>query len=495
VTATTKPNYVAIYGRASLDRDELRISVDRQTSRCERLAHDLFPNLAVRTFTDNNLSASNPDVVRPGYEALLSAIRRGEVDEVVCHEQSRLTRQPGQWDDLVVTLTRAGITKIHTVQQGIVSVEAGNRLVGRILNVIDAEESERIKARATAMHDQLAVEGRPNGGRYYGYRLYRGPSGTGRPELVVDDAEAAVIRRVTDELLAGHSANAVAEGLAADGIASPRGGRWRGKAVLSLVRRPHIAGLRVHHGRTTPAQWPAIIPAERWETLQRVTASPTVTDANGTVRPRLGAQRADGSRKWLLTGGLARCGLCGARLTVALRGRPGNYVTTYGCSIRGGDLDACGKVSLSPAEIVEDLVVDRVKAVLADPDVAARLQHSDDPDRARLVAELTVAEARVTRAAELFGSGEIDEDTWRTMHAPAAATVEAARANLAAITPPDLDLPPADVVRDAWDDLPLKQRQAVLARYLSAVVVLPATTRPADHRERVARRLRLDWKD
>jgi hypothetical protein len=311
--------------------------------------------------------------------------------------------------------------------------------------------------------------------------------------MVYED-EAAVIRRIVDELLEGHSANAVADRLTADGIATPRGGAWRGNTVLAMIRRPHIAGLRVHNGQVRRARWEAIITPERWETLQRVIASSTVVDTTGTVR-HIGRARGDTSRKWLLTGGLARCGRCGSPLAVTKQLRGDGYLSAYGCTTKGGNPDACGGVNVAPAAVVEAVVVDELTRVLANPAIAARLHHSDDPRRADLLAEVEAADARIKRAAELFGSNEIDEETWRTMHGPAVARANAARAALAATEPPEVDLPPADVVRDRWDDLPLKARQAVLSRFLSAVWVLPQETRPADARERVARRLQLDWKD
>ncbi len=183
---------------------------------------NLYPGTEVRIFDDNDKSASNPEVFRPKYNDLLGAIRRGEIRAVIAHEQSQLTRQPSEWDELVVTLTKAGIGKVHTVQQGVIGVEPGNRVVGRIMNILDAEESERIKARSAAMAEQLAQEGRPQGGRFYGYRRkVLCPDGKtwvflkddGRPRLEIVPEEETVVLRIVDELLAGHSARAVAERL------------------------------------------------------------------------------------------------------------------------------------------------------------------------------------------------------------------------------------------------------------------------------------------
>src|SRR5262245_56439488 len=107
---------IAIYARTSRDREDKRVSIRRQVERCTKRANDLFPGVEVRAYDkDNNKSGADPDVVREDYERLLNDIRRGQVAQVVVHEQSRLTRQPQQWNQLVVILTRAGIEKIHTV--------------------------------------------------------------------------------------------------------------------------------------------------------------------------------------------------------------------------------------------------------------------------------------------------------------------------------------------------------------------------------------------
>ena len=57
-----------IYARASLDRTERRISVDRQIERCRALAAERYPDLTVVVYQDNNRSASDPDVQRPGFD-------------------------------------------------------------------------------------------------------------------------------------------------------------------------------------------------------------------------------------------------------------------------------------------------------------------------------------------------------------------------------------------------------------------------------------------
>jgi site-specific DNA recombinase len=477
---------IALYARASLDKTERRISVERQIDRCKALAADALPGREVVVYQDNNRSGSDPGVARPGYEALIAAIRRGAVAELVVHEQSRLTRRPEQWEELVVTLSLAGLERVWTVQQGQIPVSAGTRLLGRILAVVDAEESERIKLRATAMAQQLAQEGRPQGGRFYGYRRVTGDDR--RPHLVIDTAEAAVVRRICSELAVGRSSYQVAEGLNRDGVPTARKGtKWRDNAVLQLVRRPHIAGLRSYNGSVVgPGRWEPIIPPEEWRNLQ--------SSLSARVRQGGGAR----PRRWLLTGGLAVCGLCKAPLTTTKHPRPWGTITGYSCSVRShfAGHKPCGKITVSPAELVEAVVVAGALAALDTPAVRAALAESSDPhtERVALMTRMTKAESRVKRAAELYGSGEVDEETWRAMHAPAARTVADCLAALAKLETPDPGLPAVEQLREKWDALTLAQRQGVLRLVIQRVVVGPQVTRAADPIQRISDRLTIEWK-
>ena len=58
--------HIAVYARASKDREEKRVSVDRQVARRVKLADELFPGVAVIHYVDNDLSGADPTVDQPG---------------------------------------------------------------------------------------------------------------------------------------------------------------------------------------------------------------------------------------------------------------------------------------------------------------------------------------------------------------------------------------------------------------------------------------------
>lgn len=271
-------------------------------------AAERWPELPVEVYTDNDLSAANPDVDRPDYRRLLDDIRLDRVAALVCREQSRLTRQPVEWEHLLTALHRAGVGEVHTTMQGPVSVAPANRLTGRILAVVDAEEAERASVRIKLHHQDLVREGRPNARAAYGYRKVTGDDG--RPALEPDPDTSTIVRRIFELVASGWSLGSIAQALDADGIPTPRGAaRWHRETISAIVRSPTHIAKRTYKGEIAgPAMWDAIVDQDLFDRAQTAMASTTVTSRGHLVH----AQRAvrPGQRRYLLTGGLSVCAGC-----------------------------------------------------------------------------------------------------------------------------------------------------------------------------------------
>src|SRR4030081_3761184 len=81
----------AIYTRISHDRTGEGAGVERQLHACKMLAEFRGLNV-VAVFSDNDISAYSGKK-RPGFEKLLAAIARGEIDVVICWHPDRLYRR------------------------------------------------------------------------------------------------------------------------------------------------------------------------------------------------------------------------------------------------------------------------------------------------------------------------------------------------------------------------------------------------------------------
>ena len=81
----------AIYTRISADQTGERLGVTRQLDDCLALADRLDWQIVDR-FDDNDISAFNGKH-RPGFEALLDAMKTGQIDALICWHTDRLPPQ------------------------------------------------------------------------------------------------------------------------------------------------------------------------------------------------------------------------------------------------------------------------------------------------------------------------------------------------------------------------------------------------------------------
>src|SRR5690242_12816088 len=106
----------AIYVRLSRHRgDDRSTSTERQENECRRLAHARGWDVA-DVFVDDDVSAYSGRR-RPGYEALLDAMRSGAINAVAVWAPDRLHRSPRDLEDFVDLVEETGI-EVATVQSG-----------------------------------------------------------------------------------------------------------------------------------------------------------------------------------------------------------------------------------------------------------------------------------------------------------------------------------------------------------------------------------------
>src|SRR3954452_24822556 len=370
----------ATYCRISDDRRGLGLGVARQQQDCLELAGRHGWQVTV-TFVDNDVSAYSGKP-RPQYDQLMRAVHGGEVDVVVAWDPDRLHRSPAELEAFIAAVERAGVGVV-TVQAGRWDLStASGKLVARMLGSIARHESDHKSERVRRALEQNAAAGRSHGRVPYGWIRERGPDGAVR-EVVVPE-QAAVIRRITAGLLAGESLRSLTAALNAEGVPSPTGKPWAKGMVRALVLRERNAGLRVHRGQVVgDGAWEPLLDRGRFEQLRAVLSDTKRRTSTGTAAAHL-------------LSGIARCGVCGATLRVALNRR----VPSYRCSERG--------CVIRRRDDIDDLVVGVVTARLVRPDAAGLFARRDDPERAAALAEAGQLRARLDEAADQYADGAID---------------------------------------------------------------------------------------
>ena len=131
-------------------------------------------------------------------------------------------------------------------------------------------EREQIRAKMLRTRTVRVREGRHAGGRVpYGYQLF---DQAGDARLVINDEQAAVVRRIFAARIAGMSYRSIANALNADGILSPTHALWGESSVRMLANNAVYSGVqrrRDARGAIVQGVCPAIITVEEFAAAMR----------------------------------------------------------------------------------------------------------------------------------------------------------------------------------------------------------------------------------
>lgn len=420
---------VRLYLRISSDREGLELGVDRQERACRTLAQHLGVEIVEPPYVDNDTGASTLSrKPRVAYPELLTDAADEPGSFIIAYSNSRLTRRPSEWDDLIRLYERHGVV-IHTVASGSANLAtADGRAVARTIAAWDAAEAERTGERV-----KLDVERRAKAGLFHGGG--RAFGWTNSHEL--DPYESALLKEWVDRVIQGEELSKLAREATRDGVPTARGGKWKPNIIRQMMLNPRICGMRVFEDRRVPAVWPAIIAEPRWLQVKDVLEDP---DRHSGGSP---------ARVHLLTG-LALCAACdkpvGSKLTISRKtGRRVQYVCREcGMSRRVEAVDT----------YVSDVVVDLLEHYDEQPAGA-------DPEQVKIVERLR--ERIETVRLEFAEDDDADSTDLR-------ATLRLLRGRLKReekkLVPPRRH----DVVRgvtgeeaeSSWAALPLDRRRAII---------------------------------
>jgi DNA invertase Pin-like site-specific DNA recombinase len=437
---------------------------------CKRLGWKV-----VDVFVDDDRSAFNGKA-RPEYDRMLDAIDGGRLDAVIAWHQDRFTRDPMELEVLLLTTAKQGVI-LSTVVGGVVDPENGDsKTLARISGVLAAAESEAKSRRLRRKALADATEGKANGGRR--------PFGWENDRLTPHPVEAPVVAELVDRVAAGESLASLADDLNRRGISTPEGKRWSsGSTIRRIVVNPRHAGRRVHvrSGSDVEAVWPAIVDHSTWRRAQARLSDPSRAQQR---RPR----------RFLLVGGLLRCGKCGAGMISFTTQRPsGRRFLGYRCPHprQGG----CLGVSIA-AEPLEELVTAAVLDYVGSATFAKVLRARASGGRDELAAARAI-EAEADDLARLLGRGKIKAAQYAIAEAELERRLETARAALST------DVTTAAVgkfagkpgaLEAAWVGMALDQRRAAISAVVDHVTIAPSNGQRAGRNGIVESRVHVDWR-
>ena len=322
---------VAIYARHSTKAQDR--SVPAQLDRCREIAHRHGATV-VEEFADEGISGAIM-LERPAIMALLTAASYQDFEFVLLEDLSRVSRDQADVATIYKRLLYHGVQMWSVTEGPINELHIG--LKGTMNALFRKDLSDKVRR---GLRAAVANGGIP-GGRRYGYDVVPSLGAGGLRKI--NEAEAAVVRRMYSEVEAGRPFREVARALNADGIPSATGSLWYASTLVGtasprrgLMRNPIYRG-RVVFGRFMSVRNPvtghverhplpesewtiievpelAIVTAEQWDTVQAIL---------GTRRPgRPRRERPPQASRVIryITSGRIWCGDCGARVATATSG-------------------------------------------------------------------------------------------------------------------------------------------------------------------------------
>lgn len=383
-------------------------------------------------FSDNSVSATSGRR-RPQFEALLTAVERGEVEAIVAWSLDRLSRTARDRLKLVEVCRDAGVVIALVRGSDMDPTTPAGRLVLGVLGEVAQAETDIKSERQQRAQEQAAKAGRRVGGRW--------PFGYTRDGLELQLEEAESIRCGYALALDGVPLAEIARRWNAEGHRtsqlgwrSGEFGLWRHDGVRRVLLNPRNAGLRQYRGEIVAlAEWPRIVDEETWRAVVALLGEP--------------ARRCGTPGAVQLLTGLATCAVCGLLVHGggASHGKP-----IYRC---------CSNKHVNRlAEPVDAYVSSLIVARLSRPD-ARELLHAkvgDRPNVAVLREESSRLRARLEEiAVEFAADTDVTPAMVRTMTAAVRARLAANDAQLADAGRVSLlgPLVGAEDVRAAWESL------------------------------------------
>ena len=353
-TSAAKKLRCAVYTRKSteegLDREFNTLDAQRDACMAYVASQRAEGWLLVPDHYDDG-GFSGATLERPALRRLMADITMGLVDVIVVYKIDRLSRSLMDFSKLVEVMDAHGVTFVSVTQSFNTTTSMGRLTLNILLSFAQFEREvigERIRDKFAASRAR---------GVWMGGKVPLGYDVCDR-KLVVNEAEAAVVRRVFEGFVELESGTALATMLQAERRTSKTGRLLNKGDVYRLLDNQTYVGEAAHKGQVYPGQHTAIISRALWDQVHAALKE----------SPRVRANKNRNQTPALLKGLIF--GVDGRALSPTHTRRRGRLYRYYvSQSVLKGVDTGSGFVRRVSAAEIESLVVDQVRGLLRQPEI------------------------------------------------------------------------------------------------------------------------------
>ena len=503
--ASQLPSRFALYMRVSTGRQaEKDLSIPDQEFQLENGVRQQG-GVVTQKFTDTGSGTTGN---RPELQRILSLVQSGQADfeVLLVHSFSRYFRNVFEALSFLNKLREYRI-EIVSLTQPVPPGPAGDMIRLFFMTFDEYQSAETAKHVARAMGEN-ARQGYWGGGRTpFGFKTVQAGirGNTIKKKLDIEPSEAGMVRLMVNLYLKGDGISGpmgckrIAAWLNEHGYRNRYGSSWANGKIHRILTDTVLVGA-YRHGHTKKdaepilVSVPAILPLEDFDAVQRSlrARNPKTTPPRVVTGP-------------ILLTGLAKCGCCGAGMTIRT-GKGGQY-RYYICGNKlSKGISTCSSKAI-PMEDLDSLITDHVVRELLTPermrwllDALLKRQSAkadrNDETLAKMREKRDKADLRLRRLLEAVANGAIppDDPSLKTMTSEAAAERDLAQSCIdraAAETAPRALI--TDARLDAFVDLmrrnithgKIEFRRAYLRAIIRQIQILPSEITVVGHGDQI----------
>lgn len=347
VTNMATRTLVAAYARVSTEKEEQEDSFERQVEHYTTLITSNPEWQLVEVYADPGISGTRAEK-RPDFMRMIADCRAGKINKILVKSISRFARNTVDALNYIRELKDLGIS-VYFESENIDTLTPGGEVLLTILAAMAEQESRTMSTNIKWSYQKKWQNGEItlNTGMMLGYKK-GAKDEEGHDTYEINEAEAAIVRRIYQEFLSGISVTRIAKQLNEDGVPTKLGkGKWRYSVIVSILTNEKYTGnailgktykpdvLSKKRQRNTgkapmyyaEASHPAIIEKEVFDMAQEE-----------MQRRRMADERTVGSSRYSSKypfSGLLVCGTCGHKLRRHVRTvGSGKTVAAWGCCYR-----------------------------------------------------------------------------------------------------------------------------------------------------------------
>lgn len=357
-----------ILARYSTD-NQSEASIETQVEHCSAWCRknklsilDVFADYAV----------SGMKSTRPQYERMMGLLRHGGADTVVIYDQSRMFRNMIAWFQFREELDGMGVRVISVTQPSVGGdlSDPANFLSEGAFALFNQMHVLQTRQKTIAGVKHRAMSGKHTGGiPALGYKVEN-------ERLVVDEAEAAIVRQIFDRYAAGETYGQILAALNEQGLKTKRGSAFGRNSLHDLLKNQKYVGRAVFGGKPTAKNGSRNSHADRGANCV-VTQCPAIVDQatfdavqkrmDGNKHMGRGAVKVEQPLK-----GKIFCGDCGSAMTLSVSvGKNKARYFYYKCAAKKRGVE-CPSLQIRKDEL-ESLVAESVREQLGTPAAKERL--------------------------------------------------------------------------------------------------------------------------